>query len=241
MDINAIYANELIEKLELEPPIDLYELCKICNIEIVKENLKNAYAYFRIRKGKKVIFLNNSIVNTEKEKFTIAHELGHYFLPNHLEKVDDMYTRTDYMYKNERKKIETDVDKFAAELIMPSKFINPELERISLRNFKQLEELAQKYQVSLTSLLCKYVDLNSETMALLCYENNKQKWQYKVFGDFRFEIYEGEILNDEPEKYTKDTLNNWLDENFQGTVYQVIFDLKKYNMKLVLIQVKYFY
>ena len=40
MDINAIYANELIEKLELEPPIDLYELCKICNIEIVKELIK---------------------------------------------------------------------------------------------------------------------------------------------------------------------------------------------------------
>ena len=211
MDINSIYANELIEKLELEPPIDLYELCRICNIEIVKENLKNAYAYFRIRKGRKVIFLSNSIVNTEKEKFTIAHELGHYFLPNHT------------------------------ELIMPSKFINPELERVSLKNFKQLKELAQKYQVSLTSLLCKYVDLNSETMALLCYENNKQKWQYKAFDDFRFDIYEGEILNDEPEKYTKDTLNNWLDENFQGTVYQVIFDLKKYNMKLVLIQVKYYY
>ena len=32
MDINAIYASELIEKLELKPPIDLYELCKICNI-----------------------------------------------------------------------------------------------------------------------------------------------------------------------------------------------------------------
>ena len=35
MDINAMYANELIEKLELKPPIDLYELCKICNIKIV--------------------------------------------------------------------------------------------------------------------------------------------------------------------------------------------------------------
>ena len=151
-----------------------------------------------------------------------------------------MYTRTDYMYKNERKKIENEVDKFAAELIMPSKYINSELERISLRNFRQLQELAQKYQVSLTSLLCKYVDVNSETMALLCYENNKQKWQYKVFDDFKFEIYDGEILNDEPEKYVKDTLNNWLDESFQGTVYQVVFELKRYNMKLVLIQVKYY-
>ena len=78
-------------------------------------------------------------------------------------------------------------------------------------------------------------------MALLCYENGKQKWQYKVFEDFKFDIYEGKILNDESEKYTKDTLNNWLYEDFQGTVYQVIFDLKKYNMKLVLIQVKYYY
>lgn len=121
---------------------------------------------------------------------------------------------------------------------MPSKYINSELERISLRNFRQLQELAQKYQVSLTSLLCKYVDVNSESMALLCYENNKQKWQYKVFDDFKVEIYDGEILNDEPEKYVKDTLNNWLDESFQGTVYQVVFELKKYNMKLVLIQVK---
>lgn len=240
MDVNAIYANDLIEKLELKPPIDLYKLCEICNIEIVKADLKNAYAYFRIRKSRKVIFLNNLIVGTEKEKFTIAHELGHYFLPNHLEKIDDMYTRTDYMYKNKRKKIETDVDKFATELIMPSKYINPELERISLRNFRQLQELTKKYEVSLTSLLCKYVDMNSESMALLCYENNKQKWQYKVFDDFKFEIYDGEILNDESERYVKDTLNNWLDESFQGTVYQVIFELKKYNMKLVLIQVKYY-
>ena len=124
---------------------------------------------------------------------------------------------------------------------MPSKYINSELERISLRNFRQLQKLAQKYEVSLTSLLCKYVDVNSESMALLCYENNKQKWQYKVFDDFKFEIYTGEILNDESEKYVKDTLNNWIDESFQGTVYQVVFELKKYNMKLVLIQVKYYY
>lgn len=240
MDINAVYANELIEKLNLKPPINLYELCKMFNIEIVKADLENAYAYFRIRKGKKVIFLSNSIVNTEKEKFTIAHELGHYFLPNHLEKIDDMYTKTDYMYKNEKKKIETDVDKFAAELIMPSKFINEELENISLRNFKHLEKLALKYQVSLTSLLCKYVDVNSDTMALLCYENDIQKWQYKVFDNFKYDIYNGKILNDEPDKYVKDTLNNWFNEDFQWTVYQVIFDLKKYNTKLVLIEVKYY-
>lgn len=240
MDINAIYANELIEKLDLKPPIDVYELCKMSNIEIVKVDLKDAYAYFRIRKGRKVIFLNNSIVNTEKEKFTIAHELGHYFLPNHLEKVDDIYKSTDYMYKNEKKKIETDVDKFAAELIMPSKFINTELENISLKNFKQLQELARKYQVSLTSLLCRYVDINSETMALLCYENDIQKWQYKVFDDFKYDIYNGKILNDEPEIYTKDTLKNWIDDEFPGSVYQVIFELKKYNMKLVLIQIKYY-
>lgn len=240
MDMNAVYANELIEKLDLKPPINLYELCKTFNIEIVKADLEYAYAYFRIRKGRKVIFLNNSIVGTEKEKFTIAHELGHYFLPNHLEKIDDMYTKTDYMYKDERKKIETDVDKFAAELIMPSKFINIELENISLRNFKKLEELSLKYEVSLTSLLCRYVDVNSETTALLCYENNIQKWQYKVFDDFKYDIYNGPILNDKSKEYTKDTLNNWLDEEFQGTIYQVIFELKKYNMKLVLIQIKYY-
>ena len=33
------------------------------------------------------------------------------------------------------------------------------------------------------------------------------------------------------EDVVKDTLNNWLDESFQGTVYQVVFELKKYNMR----------
>ena len=46
MDINAIYASELIEKLELKPPIDLYELCKICNIEIVKEKVSKFNCIF---------------------------------------------------------------------------------------------------------------------------------------------------------------------------------------------------
>ena len=123
---------------------------------------------------------------------------------------------------------------------MPSKFINKELQKISLKNFEQLKKLSSEYEVSLTSLLCKYVDINSENTALICYENNIQKWQYKVFEDFKYDIYTGKILNDEPEKYTKDTLNNWLDENFQGNVYQVIFELKKYNKKLVLIQIKYY-
>lgn len=238
MDISTLYARELIDKLDLKPPIDLYELCEKFNIEIVKMDLEGAYAYFRIVKGRKVIFLNNSIVGTEKERFTIAHELGHYLLPNHLDEINDVYKEFDYMYKNKKKKIETDVDRFAAELIMPSKFVDAELEKISLKNFRNLENFAQKYEVSLTSLLCKYVSLNSETMALICYENNKQQWQFKVFDDFKYDIYKGPLLNDKIQEYTKDTLSNWIDESFPGSVYQVVFDLKKYNVKLVLIEIK---
>lgn len=239
MTINEMSANELIEQLELTPPIDVYHICEVCNIEIINADLKNAYAYFKIRNGRKVIFLSNLIVGTEKEKFTIAHELGHYFLPNHMMKIDDMYTEKDYMNRVNAKIIENDVDQFASELILPSKYVNQRLEKISLREFIKLKELANYYEVSLTSLLCRYVDINSESMALICYENGKQKWQYRNFEDFKHEIFKGGLINERTEEYIKDTANNWLDENFQGNVFQVVFDLKKYNTKLVVIETRH--
>lgn len=238
MYFNDISAQELIELLDLYPPINLYKICDYFNIKVVTDNLQDAYAYFCMQKGKKIIILNTSIIGTEKERFTLAHELGHYFLPEHLWNEIDVYKEDNYNIYKSKKRIETDVDKFAAELLMPSNYIDSELSNISLKDFKELTQIAKKYDVSLTSLLFKYINLNSDTMALLYYENGKQKWQYKVYGDFFYNIYEGDIINDTSNQYIKDTLNNWLDENFSGDVYQVVFNLEKYNSKLVLLEIK---
>ena len=102
------------------------------------------------------ILINKSKAKT-RQHFTIAHELGHYFLHSDIIKSEEIIVDGDnfldgnqILYrldKTKRNEIETEANNFAASLIMPE-----ELVRKAWSTVGGVEECAKIFQVSILAM-----------------------------------------------------------------------------------------
>lgn len=95
---------------------------KIPEIELIESTqMPNDVSGFIRKNNDKIYICVNSLDNPRRKRFTIAHELGHYF--RHREEIDgegfvDGFGKT--MFRNkEKNKQENEANEFAAELLMP--------------------------------------------------------------------------------------------------------------------------
>ena len=114
------------------------------------------------KKHKKVIAVN-SVDTPFRKRFTIAHELGHYFLEV-FDKEENL-PKEYYVHRelfNHNKQREKDADKFAAELLMPTHFLEYELNRLNKLDLI-LTDLPQyisgKFQVSYSAARLRLAEL----------------------------------------------------------------------------------
>lgn len=137
--------------------------------------------------------------NEERQRFSIAHELGHLKLNHQTGKIQTVCTQQDMMswYK---KSIETEANFFASELILPTVMVEKmcDVEKV---DFRPVKKIAKRFRASLTATAIKFVRLNPEKCALVYSENGKILWscrssdwhhfiQYGVSLDPRTEAYE---------------------------------------------------
>lgn len=231
MSIIGLSADELVRDLNLTIPIDLNKICENYNIKIVYRDIISADGYFIPIKKK--IIISNKIRGTYKERFTIAHELGHYFNLNDKTYKLDAYYYKDYKSKDKQDKFEREADEFAAELLMPKIFIKNKLEEIDIKDWKKLIDLSMKYQVSIAAILIKYIDNSYGINRIGCYYNNKLIWQYG--NNYSFNI-EKNILDSEEATnlYTRSNNSEWINGDYEF-IDHVLID--KGNIKYLLISV----
>lgn len=92
-------------------PIKVEDIIKYRpDIELVKEDLQglDGYSIYNSKTKKYLIALDNVNYDLSRQRFTLAHELGHIFLQHH----------TKYKYLSDYVK-EKSADAFAGELLMP--------------------------------------------------------------------------------------------------------------------------
>jgi Zn-dependent peptidase ImmA (M78 family) len=226
-------AKKFIDELNIIIPVDLNKICKILDIEVVVTYLNDAYGYLFVGRGKKIIFINEIIANTEKERFTIAHELGHYILGHNMTAFCK-YTELDYKSKNIASKKEQEADSFASELLMPSRYINEELECIAPKEYDKIVLLKDKYKVSMISLFCKYVDVSYESLGLIYFKNGKELWKYQNFENCKYNINSNCFMNINTSKiiYKKDSMDKWINEENVDT-YELIIPQGEYTIVLL--------
>jgi Zn-dependent peptidase ImmA (M78 family) len=146
--------------------IDVKRLAKRHGIEVRHASFKDAGIsgfLFRAEDGNVIIAVNEN--NSEmRQRFTIAHELGHYFLHvNETMHVDEHETVSAIYFRdsessNATKLNEIQANQFAAELLMPSKevFALAKQELSKRRSMEEVsEDLAKKYEVSITAMSVK--------------------------------------------------------------------------------------
>lgn len=125
-----------------EPPVDVERIAEDLGFMIVPYDFPDKRrGVIHIDGTDKAIGINEN-QSKQMQRFTIAHELGHFLYGHqHYEKtfVDD-----ESRFKSPHFHQEREADIFAAELLMPREWLEQDVAQIGLK----AEELAEKYNVS---------------------------------------------------------------------------------------------
>ena len=134
----------------LLPPTNLRAVARELRVDDVQRGYRLPFsgAIERSTFGYRVIYAAEQ--TRERQRFTIAHEFGHAFL----------FGRN-LPYGWSDTEVETFCDQFAAELLMPTRAIAPQLrEGLSLR---AVEELAERFEVSLQAVAIRVAQATGVT------------------------------------------------------------------------------
>lgn len=93
-------------------------------------------------KNKKMIFINDTIPNNSRRRFTLAHELGHCILEHPL---DSIQFRTNEFYDS-KQALEAEANVFARDLLMPAVV----LAKMDIHNVDEIVKLCKVSNQSAT-------------------------------------------------------------------------------------------
>jgi IrrE N-terminal-like domain len=182
------YAKALLRRLSLERITDLYLFAESIGLE-VKEVDSDAFDGALVRRPgelKGIIAVRRGIREVSRKLFTVAHEIAHFLLPGHG--VSDLHCTSADINSwagNVAREKEAAANKFAAELLLPSKLLYPIVNQRKA-TIALAQELAGEFGTSLTATALRCVELTEEPCALVCSESGEIKWSRKnsQFGKY---------------------------------------------------------
>ncbi|MDD5068633.1 MAG: ImmA/IrrE family metallo-endopeptidase [Candidatus Pacebacteria bacterium] len=152
-------AEEILNKLNLKIlPIPVEEIANKLQIKISRAP-SGDFSGMLIRKDGRALIGINSNEAPVRQRFSIAHELGHFSLhPRKDTFVDFRDNKKDVM----RTPIEKQANMFATSLLMPRSLLEKDFRILSKDGFTEdeLSELAEKYQVSEEAMKFRLMNLN---------------------------------------------------------------------------------
>ncbi len=139
----------------LEAPVDVKKIASFLGFKVIEypfpDKLKGVV---RIRENQSIKVIGVNDKHPEYlQRYTIAHELGHYL--NGHEHLENEFIDDDTRYYDSHFQQEKDADRFAAELLMPKNFLEEDLKIIGL----DIEKLKEKYNVSEQALWIRLTSL----------------------------------------------------------------------------------
>ncbi len=176
MAVRRKFIREVVERLLDEhaikqAPVHADYLAKQLKIEVKFEKADDDLSGFLFRdpQTKKAIIGVNAAHPENRKRFTVAHELGHYVLHEgrtiHVDENPKKLAFRINLRDEKSAKGDDDDEKeanlFAAELLMPAKFLEKDLKGkdIDLLDDEQLVDLAAKYKVSVQALSFRLANL----------------------------------------------------------------------------------
>lgn len=99
-----------------------------------------------------------------KGRFTMAHELGHYFIPTHRQGLISgelkPHGSLNFLRDMSAWQIEREADAFASSLLMPTVSLKEFIKGRKF-NFGVIEDIAQKYKVSRSAAALRFVEIGN--------------------------------------------------------------------------------
>lgn len=118
-------------------------------------------------------------VDSPRARFTLAHELGHYYIPEHHNalasgKVLKHPSHCDFESKNP---IELEADHFASCLLMPSERFRKRAKKLA-RGLESIRQLSGEFGTSLTSAAIRYAKLDLLKCVIIKWNIDGYGWKW---------------------------------------------------------------
>jgi len=140
-------------------PVPVEKIAQSLNILVRFEEADDdlSGALIRDPKGRVVIGVN-SAHHPNRQRFTVAHEIGHFILHKGISLHVDEDFRVN-LRDGSVNRDEIQANAFAAELLMPTEFIEKDTKKLGQVDQQALERLARRYQVSARAMEIRLTNL----------------------------------------------------------------------------------
>ena len=187
-------ARQLLRELNVQGlPIQPREIAEQLQIVVWEREMESPYDGCLMRVGDTWgILLNNLIQSQSRKNFTIAHELGHYYLDGgqterQISAADEgnkvaefvpqhRCQREDLRGFDSHRSEEQHANQFAVELLMPSPIFRADAADLPKIGLSAIDTLAAKYSTSLTSTAIRYTRLSPHVCAIVLSEKGQIKY-----------------------------------------------------------------
>jgi Zn-dependent peptidase ImmA (M78 family) len=145
--VAALLAAQGIHK----PPIPVEKIARRLGLEVRYEPLQGDLYGALVRGDGESYIGVNSLNHPNRRRFTIAHELGHFVLHDGIKVHVDRGLRVNWRDGESSQAVsdeEMEANRFAAELLMPLKFLSRDIEKLKSVRQETITLLANRYRVS---------------------------------------------------------------------------------------------
>jgi len=176
-DRGTVEAYKLRQELGFAPGdyVNLLEVAQKLTIRVVHQDLgPGIEGACKCVGAKRLIVLKSNPSSPEKERFTLAHEVGHLLVHHNsfLCKSDDFY-----IYRTQNSD-EQEANDFAAELLLPRRAALDILDKSGL-SFSVIELAANRFCVSLSVAAITLTQQFQDNAAVIWHDGRKAKWVIK--------------------------------------------------------------
>lgn len=174
-DLQAIADEELLNII-----YDNYQTNTFDGLTMFEPESEEFYIHINTARG--------NLPNTTKGRFTLAHELGHYFLPHHrlalMRGTMKPHGSINYLLDNDSWKIEREADDYASSLLMPSSSFKSFVQNRAF-SFHLIMDIAEQFHVSIAAAALKFVSIGNYPIMVIYGIKGKLRWAARS-QDFPF-------------------------------------------------------
>jgi uncharacterized protein DUF955 len=178
---SAKFAGQLAQKLVeergiTELPVDPFAIAQQEEIEVIgKDAADIGVSGMLVKSGDDFAIAYATHIPSEGfQRFSVAHELGHYFVPGHCNELFGSGATTHYSqagYRS-RTKVEREADEFASGLLMPERLFLMVARKLN-DDLAAVESLARTCKTSLVSTAIRLVETASTPVAVVLSGNGQ--------------------------------------------------------------------
>ncbi|GAA1153201.1 ImmA/IrrE family metallo-endopeptidase [Streptomyces hebeiensis] len=159
-----IVARALLREFRIdEPPVDPFELARELDVLVVPQRMDDDVSGMLLRKDGSCVVGVNETHSRERQRFTVAHELGHLRLHEGRPLILDTDARVNYrnsLSSMATDREEIDANRFAAALLAPEEMVRRAAQRISFRTTDDLVRvLAKQFVLSEMAMTYRLMNL----------------------------------------------------------------------------------